>query len=130
MISWTLELDGRPPSANKQRGRNHRMETARETSSWRTRARVRYTDARNKGKAPSAVHAVSVTACQMSQDRRWLQDIGACMPAVKAVIDGFVDGGLIPDDTPEHLRALTFLPPDICGRNGLRVVVYVDEEAA
>jgi len=52
------------------------------------------------------------------------------MPAVKATIDGLVDGGLIPDDTPDHLVALTFLPPDVCGRNGLRVEVLVHEVAA
>ena len=65
MTAWTLELDGRPPSANKQRGSNHRMETARETASWRMRARVRYVDARNRGEAPGAVQAISVTARQM-----------------------------------------------------------------
>ena len=39
------------------------------------------------------------------------QDVGACLPAAKAAIDGIVDAGVIEDDTPAHLVALTFLSP-------------------
>jgi hypothetical protein len=40
-----------------------------------------------------------------------LQDTAACNPAVKAAIDGLVDGGLMKDDTPEHLVGVLFLAP-------------------
>ena len=40
-----------------------------------------------------------------------LQDVGACNPAVKAAIDGMVDGGLLLDDDPENLHKLVFFSP-------------------
>lgn len=36
---------------------------------------------------------------------------------------GLVDAGVLPDDGPAHLVRLTFLPPDICGHDGLRLTV-------
>jgi hypothetical protein len=40
-----------------------------------------------------------------------LQDVGACNPAVKAAIDGLVDAGILPDDSPEYVKSLVYLPP-------------------
>ena len=39
------------------------------------------------------------------------QDVGACNPAVKAAIDGLVDAGVLPDDSPEFVKSLVYLPP-------------------
>lgn len=52
---------------------------------------------------------ITVTATPHVADRR-TQDLGACFPAVKAAVDGLVDAGLIPDDTPAHLTEITFRP--------------------
>lgn len=106
------------------------METARETAEWRMRGKVRYVDMRNRGEAPATAATIAVTVQQLSKDRRWLQDVGAQMPAVKAVVDGIVEAGLIPDDNPQYLTALTFLRPDICGRDGLRVTIETTGRAA
>lgn len=40
-----------------------------------------------------------------------LQDADACHPCVKAIIDGLVDAGVIPDDDPAHVRAIHYLAP-------------------
>lgn len=40
-----------------------------------------------------------------------LADVAAHLPAAKAVIDGLIDAGLLPDDDPKHLHSITFLPP-------------------
>lgn len=34
---------------------------------------------------------------------------------------------LIPDDTPQHLTRLTFIPPDICGYDALRLTITTTE---
>jgi hypothetical protein len=40
-----------------------------------------------------------------------LQDTSACLPAVKAAIDGLVDGGLFLDDTGDHVKCIVFWAP-------------------
>lgn len=80
-----------------------------------------------KQKRMSQVRAISVTAIPLHKDRRSPQDVAACAPAVKAAIDGLVDAGVIPDDTPQYVRSVTFKPPVVNGVDGL--VLYVDEEA-
>lgn len=116
-----LEFNERPPSVNGSHGNHHaRAATARK---WREFGRLAYLNERNAGKAPKSCQAVTVAAQQLSRNRAGLQDLGNCLLAVKAVVDGCVDAGMLPDDKPDHLRALTFLPPDICGRDGLRVTI-------
>ena len=51
-----------------------------------------------------------------------LQDVGACNPSVKAAIDGLVDASVLPDDSPEFVRSLVFLPPRK-GKDAL--VIYI-----
>jgi hypothetical protein len=52
-----------------------------------------------------------------------LQDVAACNPAVKAAIDGLVDAGIVPDDSPAYLRSVEFLAP-MKGRDALTLYVY------
>jgi hypothetical protein len=40
-----------------------------------------------------------------------LPDVAACLPSVKAAIDGLVDAGLWPNDTGEWVRSVTFEAP-------------------
>ena len=121
---WYLDLLGRPPTANKQRGRHsHWSQTADETRVWRDLAKVNQLNAVRKGQAPRSLDAISVTVCQLSKDRRWLQDLGGCFPAAKAAIDRLVDAGLIPDDTHDHLKHLGFTTPEIVGRDAMRLYI-------
>lgn len=41
-----------------------------------------------------------------------LPDVGSCYPSVKAAVDGLVDAGVLPDDTPAYLTALVFHAPE------------------
>ena len=69
---------------------------------------------------------VSVTALPFQQRGR-LQDVGACLPAVKAAIDGLVDRGVVPDDDARYVRSIVFHPPRR-GDNGLTLVVTGPED--
>lgn len=64
---------------------------------------------------------MSVVAVPM-QKRGRLQDVGACLPAVKAAVDGLVDAGVVPDDDARYVRAITFHPPRR-DENGLTILV-------
>ena len=72
---------------------------------------------------------VIVVAEPHVQTRRSLPDVGACYPAVKAAIDGLVDAGVIPNDTPEHLTGLLFLPARVQKVEGMKVYVIPSEQA-
>lgn len=54
-------------------------------------------------------------------------DTGACYPAVKAAIDGLVDAGVLPGDTGEHLRSITFLAPIRVGKDQVERLTLVLE---
>ena len=41
-----------------------------------------------------------------------MQDVAACVPAVKAAIDGLVDAKVLIDDAPQHLKAIVFKQPE------------------
>lgn len=56
------------------------------------------------------------------QSRGRLQDVGACLPAVKAAVDGLVDRGVVPDDDSRYVRSVIFHPPQR-GENGLTIRV-------
>lgn len=65
-----------------------------------------------------ALEKIGIVATPILPDRKF-QDTAACNPAVKAAIDGIVDAGVVPDDTPEYLGYVKFKP-----------CVYVKGEAA
>lgn len=65
-----------------------------------------------------ALQWLTVEVSQICRDKR-MPDIAACVPAVKAGIDGIVDAGVIPDDNAMFLRALTFKPPTCAGYDAL-----------
>ena len=92
--------------------RARKVKDMRTTFGWLTKAK----------KIP-ALETISVTATPLVTDRRSMQDVGACFPAVKAAIDGLVDAGVIVDDDPRYLKALTFNAPEVGEVNGLRLEV-------
>jgi hypothetical protein len=63
---------------------------------------------------------VEITVRQCCVDRR-RPDLGACIPAAKAAIDGIVDAGVLPDDNDDYVRLLSFAPSLIVGYDALRV---------
>ena len=55
------------------------------------------------------------------------QDTGAAMPTVKAIVDGFVDAGFWPDDSPDWIRQISFQPQQrdrSWKRPGIRIWVF------
>lgn len=69
---------------------------------------------------PCHIEAVPLTTTR----RR--QDVGACMPVVKAAIDGLVDAGVWPDDTPDHVLSVRYWPQQLAADAGLRLVIVAD----
>lgn len=115
---YSLELHGnRPLTLNKERTL-HRMERAaivkdyRESFGWMAKAQ----------QVPPMA-AIKVFATPLAKNRRSKQDVGACFPAVKAAIDGLVDANVLPDDTDDFVRALTFFPVEVGGVDGLRLTI-------
>lgn len=51
------------------------------------------------------------------------QDPAACAPEAKAAIDGLVDARVIPDDTGRFVAAVEFMPPEVCGVDGLAIEI-------
>lgn len=66
---------------------------------------------------------VEVTVFHLRKNRAAVPDTGAPMFAVKAILDGLVDAGALPDDGPEYVRRLIFEAPRITGFQGLRISV-------
>ena len=118
-MSYTVTVTGsRPPTMNDARGKKHWTQERATTEAWRTHGLA---GARRVG-IPQ-LEAFTVKATPLHKDRRSPQDVGACAPAVKAMIDGFVDAKVCPNDTPEFVPELTFTAPSICGHDGLLVEV-------
>ena len=67
---------------------------------------------------------VTIEALMTSQ-RGVLPDCDAISAAVKPVIDGIVDAGVILDDSPKHVRSITYHAPR--RSDARRLVVLVKE---
>src|SRR5262245_26393606 len=49
-------------------------------------------------------------------------DVAAHAPAAKAAVDGLVDAGVLTNDGPSYVRAITFRPPIVDGTEALVLV--------
>jgi hypothetical protein len=72
-----------------------------------------------------SIGACHIDAVPLTAGRR-RQDVGACLPVVKAAIDGLVDAGVWPDDTPAHVLSVRFWPQQLGADSGLRLVITED----
>lgn len=61
---------------------------------------------------------ITVRQCCINRHR---PDLGACLPAAKAAIDGIVAAGVLPDDNDDYVRLLSFAPCLIVGYDALRI---------
>ena len=80
--------------------RDHWRTKARKTALWRTAAWATATKAKARSYPPCTVHITFPV-----RDRR-RRDPHNYYPTVKAVIDGLVDAGVWPDDTPEWVTTI------------------------
>lgn len=110
----------RPWTTNAER-KGNRWQRASKTSEWRELfgwlARCR--------PLPTLTNA-SVQVKLIQKGR--LQDTGACHPAIKAAIDGLVDGKLFIDDTGEHVTRIVYLAP-IKGDHNETIITVVGDHA-
>lgn len=74
--------------------------------------------------------AVIVTIATTCRAGTTLPDVGAVFNTAKAAIDGLVDARVIPDDTPAHLRALTFVAPEHSDRDRFLLLLQEHHEGA
>ena len=114
-LVYRLELAQRPWTTNGERAGN-RWQRAELVKTWRSAFHVLA-----KSEKIPEMEWISVTAEPHQKGGR-LQDVGACNPAVKAAIDGIVDAGVLPDDSPKYMKSLIFLTPQN-DRNSL--VIYI-----
>ena len=114
----TLEATGRRPLTVNMVARIHRQQWAAHTRA----TRELWWGLAKQAKAPKLQRA-RITAIPLHCDGRSPQDCAACAPEVKACVDGLIDAGVLPDDSPAHLLSLTFLPPEVCGTDGIRLLI-------
>jgi crossover junction endodeoxyribonuclease RusA len=117
-VNIILTYDKKPITTNKERAGN-RWERAANTKEWRNA----FTWIAKRERVPR-MKWINVTA-QPFQKRGPLQDTAACNPSVKAAIDGLVDAGIVPDDTGDYVRQITFLP---CRRGDDQLVLIITGE--
>ena len=114
-LVYRLEFTQRPWTTNGERASN-RWARAEMVKEWRQAFHLLA-----KSSAIPPLSWMSVTVEPHQKGGR-LQDVGACNPAAKAAIDGIVDAGVLPDDSPKYMKSLIFLPPHN-DRNAL--VLYI-----
>ena len=77
--------------------RLHRMVHAKRTAAWREAARVALSGPSWWAPFDGPVHIV----CTVHKTRAGRWDAGNLYPTAKAIVDGLVDAGVIPDDSNE-----------------------------
>lgn len=114
-IVYVFTVAARPWTVNSERASN-RFERAKKTKLWRGF----FAD------KAALFHVMRLTQARVEVAltlKGQLQDTAACMPAVKAAIDGMVDGGMFEDDTGEHVESITFHAPERSPSNTITVTV-------
>lgn len=103
-----IEVPMRPFSLNAERS-EHRFARAKRVKGIRELAKTSALDQMPVWAKPF-FESAHVEVEPIALDRRFRQDIGNCYPSAKACIDGFVDAGILRDDTDKELLSLKFYP--------------------
>lgn len=72
----------------------------------------------------TACHAPCYIVAQLTTATRRFPDADAIAITCKHIIDGIVDAGALPDDSPEHVRSVTYLHPIKTGRRSIRIRIH------
>lgn len=112
----TLTHRARIVSLNAERSAHWRVHRQL-TATWRQAFKLHALAAHH----PQFTAPVLIT-CQPFQARNVLQDAGACVPSLKAAVDGIVDAGVLIDDSPRYVAGLTILAPQR-GPDGLTITI-------
>lgn len=120
-MRWELELRGRPVSLNAER-KGHWSDRAEATQDFVQQAKI----LAKAAKIPR-LECILVEATPFYPNLAGHTDVGNVYPSVKAAIDGIVKAGVIPDDKPPYVQAITFRIPVIRrGEIGLTIEVIGD----
>ena len=103
---WVLDGFGKIVTINAERSQ-HWSRRSKASAEWRDQFG---TLALAAGLPRCDVGPCHVHVHPLSTRRVPNQDVAACVPAAKAAIDGLVDAGVWPDDTPAWVVAVTFWP--------------------
>lgn len=122
-MSHTVVIDflGRPLLANQAHQMHFRKVAA---------LRKGYRDgAATLARAQKIPHhdTITITAHAEYPNRRSLPDADAIAPSVKSILDGLVDAGVIDDDGPAYVTAVTYEAPRVVTGCTPAVVVRIDD---
>lgn len=116
----TYTHPGRVRSINSERS-THWSKRAKDAENWREafywlgkQARVKF-------------GSVNITA-EIIQ-KKPLSDCGNGLPSIKAAIDGLIDAGVLPDDSPEYVRSITMVAPRVPQPGEVEALTITVEEA-
>lgn len=123
-----LHHDEMPVTLNVAKQSQMQWKLRKELQKWRKVGRDRAAGALRL--SPPLTPPVRVVVHHYRPNRAAMPDTGAPILAAKAVIDGAVEAGLLPNDKPETVRRLTFLAPEVVGKHGLEVVFIEMETEA
>lgn len=101
-----IVVRGRPVSLNAERSA-HWRQRHQLTAAWRQQATVLAHQHLNT--IPTANLPIIVEAFPVQKGQ--LPDAGNCYPTVKAIVDGIVDAGIIPDDDPTAVDSIVMQSP-------------------
>ena len=123
---WTLTVDmlGRPTTTNAAHQWHHYKVSA-DRKRWRDAGSAL---ARLAGVPQLAACELEVTA--RYPDRRSLPDPDGVAPAVKGVIDGIVDAGVIVDDSGLFVASITYHAPVVAPGLPAALLVTIREATA
>jgi hypothetical protein len=99
-----IVVAGRPVSLNAERSAHWRKRHAL-TASWREQAAI----LARRDLKPIVDRPIIVEAFPIQKGR--LPDAGNAYPTVKAIVDGIVDAGIIPDDDPDSVASIVLQAP-------------------
>lgn len=116
MLSFTHYA--KPWSLNDERSSHWRVHRKR-TDVWRKA----FAALGSAVAAGNPLALVIVTVVPEWKNRAHFPDVGACVGAAKAAIDGLVDAGILAADDPTVVRELRFKAPRVTGRYALTVRV-------
>ena len=95
-------------SLNQDAQRGHYMQRARLQKTIRQSAKLTAVGELVNGRLIPVGDPVQILV-EPHECRQRLTDVGNCLASAKAAIDGLVDAGLLEDDSPRYVKALTFL---------------------
>jgi crossover junction endodeoxyribonuclease RusA len=116
----TYRVEGRVRSLNAERSA-HWTKRSAHAQEWREKFWVEGAQNRHR------FTAVNITA-EIVQ-KRPLTDCGNGMPTIKAAIDGLIDAGVLPDDSPEYVKSITMMAPRLPAPGESQALILTIKEA-